>query len=129
MPLLVVTGAIVQCAGAVPPGIASFVANPGTVKGMKVDVGTKMQFTPANMATFGMCNLPANPTVAAATSAALGVLTPMPCVPAIAAPWMPGAMKVKINKIPALHDGCTANCSYGGLISVKFPGQVKVKVK
>ena len=94
-----------------------------------MDAGTKMHNTVTNMPTFGMCNLTSNPTVAAATSAALGVHTPMPCVPAIAAPWAPGATKVKIGKVEALHDGCTANCSYGGVISVKFAGQVKVQVK
>ena len=129
MPCLVVTGAVVQCAGALPPGIATFVATPGTVKAAKMDAGTKMHHTPANIATFGMCNLTANPAVAAATSAALGVHTPMPCVPAIAGPWAPGATKVKIANLEALHDGCTANCSYGGAISVKFAGQTMVQVK
>ncbi|MDR2437860.1 MAG: DUF4280 domain-containing protein, partial [Planctomycetaceae bacterium] len=39
-----------------------------------------------NLATFGMCSSPANPAVAAATAAALGVLTPMPCIPVTVAP-------------------------------------------
>ena len=47
-----------------------------------------------NIPTFGMCMSPANPAVQAATTAAQGVFTPAPCVPATADPWgaaAPGA--------------------------------------
>jgi len=55
-----------------------------------------------NIMTFGMCFSPANPTVTAATAAALGVLTPMPCVPLTPAPWVSGAPTVAIAEMPAL---------------------------
>ncbi|GHU57953.1 hypothetical protein FACS1894133_1800 [Clostridia bacterium] len=71
--------------------------------------------------SFGMCSNPANPTVAAATAAALGVLTPMPCLPAVAAPWTPGAATVMIGNKPALNSTSKLMCSYGGVIQISMP--------
>jgi hypothetical protein len=79
----------------------------------------------ANIPPFGMCNSLANPTVAAATSAALGVLTPMPCVPAVVGTWMPGAPKTVIGSQPALVSGSTCTCAYGGVIQMTMPGAMK----
>jgi hypothetical protein len=78
----------------------------------------------ANIPPFGMCMMPANPAVAALTAAALGVLTPAPCIPATSAPWMPGNPKVLIDNFPTLTSESTCVCSYGGMISVTFAGQV-----
>jgi uncharacterized protein DUF4280 len=78
----------------------------------------------ANIPPFGMCMMPANPLVAALTAAALGVLTPAPCIPATSAPWMPGNPKVLIDNFPTLTSESTCVCSYGGMISVTFAGQV-----
>ena len=66
--------------------------------------------------TFGMCSNPANPTVAAATAAALGVLTPMPCVPLTVAPWAPGVLAVMVCNEPLLNNSSKLMCSYGGVI-------------
>ncbi len=66
--------------------------------------------------TFGMCTSLANPTVAAATAAALGVLTPMPCVPLTVAPWAPGCPTVMVNKKPLLNNTSKLICGYGGVI-------------
>ena len=77
-----------------------------------------------NIMPFGMCSSPANPQVAAATSAALGVLTPMPCVPNTPAPWAPGAPTVLLANSPALDNISKLNCVWAGVISVSFPGQV-----
>lgn len=68
--------------------------------------------------TFGMCSNPANPTVAAATAAALGVLTPMPCVPVTVAPWAPGAPTVLVCGKPLLNNTSKLMCAYGGVIQM-----------
>ena len=81
-----------------------------------------------NVPPFGMCSSPSNPTVAAATAAALGVLTPMPCVPATAAPWVVGAPTVLIGGMPALNATSKLMCSWGGVIQLTFPGQVTTQV-
>jgi len=79
-----------------------------------------------NVSTFGMCMSPANPEVATATAAAMGVLTPMPCLPATDAPWVPGVPTVAIGGAPAVDETCTCLCMWGGEISVTVPGQVTV---
>jgi hypothetical protein len=79
-----------------------------------------------NIPTFGMCSSIANPTVASATTAALGVLTPMPCVPATAAPWVPGVPTVMIGNIPSVDSTCNLMCVWGGVIQVVTPGQFNV---
>lgn len=81
-----------------------------------------------NILPFAMCSCPANPAVAAATAAALGVLTPMPCVPMTVAPWVPGAPTVLIGNMPALDNASKLMCAYGGVIQITVPGQTSVQV-
>jgi len=81
-----------------------------------------------NIPPFGVCKSPANPTVAAATAAALGVLTPMPCIPVIPAPWAPGSSTVMIANFPALNNSSKCMCAYAGTISITNPGCTKVNV-
>lgn len=81
-----------------------------------------------NIMPFGMCQSLANPTVASATSAALGVLTPMPCIPVIAGPWAPGSPTVLIANYPALNNASKLMCSYGGVIQFSNPGQMNIQV-
>ncbi len=76
-----------------------------------------------NFPPFGMCMSPANPTVASATAAALGVLTPMPCIPNIVGPWKPGAATVMLANQPALDNISMLNCASGGVITFVVPGQ------
>lgn len=81
-----------------------------------------------NVASFGMCMSLANPTVAAATAAALGVLTPMPCLPLIPAPWVPGSPTALVAGAPALNAVSTCFCAYAGVIRVVLPGQFTTQV-
>ena len=77
-----------------------------------------------NISSFGMCSAPTNPAVIAATSAAMGVFTPAPCVPAITTPWMPGKPDVLVQGLPALTKSCMNMCMWLGQISFTTDGQL-----
>ena len=82
-----------------------------------------------NILPFGMCMSPSNPMVAAATAAAMGVLTPQPCIPATAAPWAPGSPTCLIKNMPALNNTSKLMCSYGGVIQINNAGQTNIQCK
>ena len=123
----VCAGAMMQCSfGAAP---SALVVLPDKAVLTQTPAATIMDNVPMkNVMPFGMCSSLANPTVAAATAAALGVLTPMPCIPATAAPWVPGAQTVLIGNMPALNESSKLMCNWGGVIQITFPGQVTVQV-
>ncbi len=128
MPQQVCMGAMLQCSFGMAPS-SLMVIPKGTPVIASMPAATIMDFAPiANILPFGMCSSLANPMVAAATTAALGVLTPMPCIPVTVAPWTPGAIKVKINGFPALPSTAICNCAWGGVIKINAPGQFKVSV-
>ena len=77
-----------------------------------------------NIPTFGMCRSLANPTVASATSAACGVLTPMPCVPSTVAPWAPGNPQVMTGGFPTLTNTSKLMCMWGGCIDFVNAGHL-----
>lgn len=81
-----------------------------------------------NISFFGMCSSLANPAVASATTAALGVLTPAPCIPVIAAPWTPGCVSVLIANMPALNNSSKCMCSWGGIIEISMPGEMNIQI-
>jgi len=76
-----------------------------------------------NIQSFGQCMSLANPTVAAATAANLGVLHPMPCIPNTVAPWMGGKMDVLVKMQPALLSDGKLMCMWAGMIEVTNEGQ------
>lgn len=121
---VVVAGAMTSCTFGMAPSTLNVVALRALVEGMPV--ATIMDIAPmVNIMPFGMCMSLSNPTVAAATAAALGVLTPMPCVPAIAGPWAPMAPTTLWAKQPALVVGSMCNCAFGGVINIGYPGSMK----
>lgn len=81
-----------------------------------------------NIMPFGMCTSLSNPTVASATSAAAGVLTPCPCVPVISGPWAPGSPTVLIAGQPAINNTCKLMCNWGGVIQITNPGTTNIQV-
>lgn len=125
MALPVVTGAKLMCTMGTAPG--SLTVIPSSMVNMEgKPAATIMDFAPmANISSFGNCITPSNPQVAAATAAALGVLTPMPCVPVTVAPWAPGCPTVTVGKMPALNNSSKCMCAWGGAISITDPGATK----
>lgn len=123
----VCAGAIMQCSfGAAPSTLNVLPAN-RTITG--TPAATIMDFAPiVNVPPFGMCSSPSNPTVIAATAAALGVLTPMPCVPMTVAPWVTGAPTVLIGNMPALNDSSKLMCAWAGSIQITYAGQATVQI-
>ena len=123
MTMNVCSGATLQCSFGVAP--SSLVVLPvNKMMTGNMPAANIMDNKPmVNIMPFGMCTSLANPTVAAATSAAMGVLTPMPCVPMTTAPWAPGAATVILGNMPALDDVSKLMCNWAGVISVIVPGQ------
>ncbi len=118
----VCSGATLQCSfGASPANL--IIINPLRPTIGNMPIGNIMDMTPmVNITSFGMCRSMANPQVASATAAAMGTLTPMPCIPVLVAPWSPGG-KPKIANFPILTDSCKLVCAWGGNITIKSPGQ------
>ncbi len=128
MGMCVCMGANLQCSFGVAP--STLMVQPAKkVLTSNKPAATIMDNKPmVNILPFGMCNSLSNPQVAAATSAALGVLTPQPCVPNIVAPWAPGSPTVMIGNTPALNNNSKLMCMWAGVIQITNPGQVKTQV-
>ena len=127
MAFQVCMGATLQCSfGAAPSSLVVLPVN--RVQTVTPDANIMDNKPLVNIMPFGMCSSLANPAVAAATAAALGALTPMPCVPVIPAPWVPGSPTVLIANNPALNNTSKLMCAYAGVIQVVNPGQSTVMI-
>jgi hypothetical protein len=128
MPQQVCNGATLQCMMGMAPSTLVVLPVNRVNTGEQPDANILDYVPLVNIMPFGMCMSPSNPEVAAATAAALGVLTPMPCVPVTVAPWVPGAATVILAGSPTLDNTCTLMCMWGGEIQVVSPGEVTVSV-
>ena len=122
MSLPVVTGATIMCTMGMAPGTLTATSQTTVTQGGR-PLATITGVAPnTNVGPCGMCTPLGNPTVASATAAALGVLTPMPCVPSPVGTWIcpPGP---RVGGSPVLNNDGTLMCAYGGTISIRMPGQ------
>ena len=124
MPQHCCTGAMMNCTFGVAPSTLNVLPKNKMMTSNMAAANIMDNVPMVNIPPFGMCNSPSNPTVAAATAAALGVLTPMPCVPVFPAPWVPGAPTVMLANMPALNNTSKLMCAYAGVVSFAMPGQM-----
>jgi len=128
MSQIVCAGANCQCSFGTAPGTM----NPSSQTSVMVDgkmAATIQDCQMANITPFGMCTSLANPQVAAATAAALGVLTPQPCMLVPLGTWIPNKPSVLVGGKPVLTNDSKLICSNGmGTITIANPAQVKAMI-
>jgi hypothetical protein len=128
MPMQVCMGAQMMCTFGMAPSNLVVLPINRTLTNQMPDANIMDHIPLINILPFGMCITPSNPAVAAATAAALGVLTPMPCIPATTTPWAPGELTVLLGNQPALDNISVLNCMWGGVITFVTPGEFTVTV-
>lgn len=127
---VVVSGAVLQCPfGTMPSNLKVTSQAMCTAAGQPVATIQDAQGM-VNIPAFGMCSSLANPQVAAATAAALGVLTPQPCMPVTTGAWVPTSLTTLIAGKPCLTSDCQTVCTNGmGTITITSPGQMQISTK
>ena len=127
MGTVVVSGANLMCPFGTAPSILNATSQ-RMVLGCSKPVATIMDIAAgSNIPPFGMCTSLTNPQVAAATAAALGVLTPVPCTMVPVGPWQATKPTVLVGGKPVLTQESMLLCSMGmGMISITSPGQMKI---
>ncbi len=121
-------GAQMMCSFGVAPSALVVLPVNKVVTDMMPDANIMDHVPMVNIMPFGACMSITNPTVAAATTAALGVLTPMPCIPNTPSPWVPGAVTVLLGNQPALDNVSQLMCAWAGVIQFVTPGEVTVMI-
>ena len=125
MATAVVAGASVQCTMGTMPGQLLVTSQAMVLVGGRPAATITDAAPVTNITPCGLCTSLANPNVAAATAAALGALTPMPCVPVPAGIWSCAGTPFVGGK-PALSTDATLRCAYGGFLSIISYGQIVV---
>lgn len=126
MSAFVTEGAVITCPmGAAPANLK--VTSQSKVLYDGKPVATIQDASAANVGSFGMCSSLANPQVASATAAALGVLTPQSCTFSSAGSWIPEQTKVCADGKPCLTTGAQVFCTTGmQMCTIAGPSQTKV---
>lgn len=123
MPMHVCNGATLMCSFGVAPSVLTVLPINRTLTSNMPAANIMDHIPMVNIMPFGMCVTPSNPMVASLTAAAMGVLTPAPCMPVTPAPWIVGSPTVLLGNMPALNNTSTLMCTWGGVITVTVPGQ------
>lgn len=114
-------GAMLKCSFGKLPSMLNVLPDKKVVNNLPVatiDCNKPM----VNILPFGMCQAPSNPAVIAAAG------SPVPCVPVIPAPWIPGSPTVLVGGKPALNKNCKLMCAYMGIIEVNNPGCNNIQI-
>lgn len=127
MPPCTASTALLKCSFGMAPSSLEALPTPRVLIEGKpaANIMTKIPFV--NVLPFGMCTSLSNPTVAAATAAAMGTLTPMPCTPVLPAPWVPTLPTVQVGGEPVLLANSNTMCAYAGVITIALPGTTTVE--
>src|SRR5437868_6943860 len=128
MPQQVVNSAQTMCSMGMAPSTLVVVPINRVLAGNQPAANIMDHIPIVNVVPFGMCMSPANPAVAAATAAALGVLTPMPCIPVTPSPWITGTPTVLLGNMPSLDNTHMLTCIWTGIITFTTPGEFTVNI-
>ncbi len=118
-------GTLLNCPMGMTP--TPLIITPKTVMGPTGFMANCLDCAPiVNITPFGTCNSLANPSTAAFTAAAFGVLTPGPCIPTPIGVWAPTKPNVICMTSPVLVDNSFLTCAFGGVIKINTSGQFTV---
>jgi hypothetical protein len=123
MPKQVVNSATLKCSMGTAPSTLVVLPAHMLMVGYQPAANIMDHLPLVNIFPFGLCRSLTNPAVAAVTSAAMGVLTPMPCIPNTPTQWTRGSPVVVLANMPALNDTSKCNCAWAGVIEITDAGQ------